>query len=60
MSRAVEKMAELSGGVAHAGVQEDTESLDDAEAAAISRWLEELIIERKRRENTEIIAVGAD
>ena len=59
-SHVVEKMVELSGGVAPAGVQEDTESLDDAEAAAISRWLEELIIERKRRENTEIIAVGAD
>ena len=59
-SHVVEQMVELSGGVAPAGVQDDTESLDDAEAAAISRWLEELVLERKRRENAEKIAVGAD
>lgn len=57
-SHVVEKVVALSGGVARAGVQDDSESLDEDEAAAISHWLEELTIERKRRENTEKIAAG--
>ena len=59
-SHVVEKMIELSGGVSREGVQEDTESLDDDEAAAISHWLAELTVERKRKMNAEKIAVGAD
>ena len=58
-SHVVEKMIELSGGVSPDGVQEDTASLNDDEAAAISHWLEELTVDRKRRENAEKIASGA-
>lgn len=59
-SHVVEKMVELSGGLAREGAQDVSESLDEDEAAAISHWLEELIVQRKRRENSEKIAAGVD
>lgn len=59
-SHVVEKMVELSGGTAPAGVEHETESLNDEEAAAISHWLEELTVQRKRRANAEKIAAGPD
>jgi nucleoside-diphosphate-sugar epimerase len=54
-SEVVENMVERSGGVASAAVQHDSETLDDKEAALIGKWLEELVVERKRAENTETI-----
>lgn len=47
----VEKMLELSGGSAPEGVQSETKSLDEQEAAAIDRWVKELAVRRKRTEN---------
>jgi NADH dehydrogenase len=54
-SHVVENMIAQSGGAAAAGVQHDVASLDDEEARAIERWLEELMVQRKRRENAERI-----
>jgi NADH dehydrogenase len=47
-SHVVEKMLELSGGSAPAGVQSDTTSLDDQEAAAIDKWVQELVMRLRR------------
>lgn len=58
-SHVVEQVVALSGGVARKGVEDDSESLSEDEAAAISRWLEELTMERKRNDNAETIAAGA-
>ena len=55
-SKVVERMIERTGGTAISGVEHDTESLNDEEAALIGSWLEELALERKRAENAEIIA----
>ncbi|MEO8334510.1 MAG: NAD-dependent epimerase/dehydratase family protein [bacterium] len=54
-SRVVENMIERSGGTAPAGVEHDSETLNDEEAALIGKWLEELVVERKRAENTATI-----
>jgi NADH dehydrogenase len=54
-SKVVENMVERSGGDATAGVEHDSETLNDEEAALIGKWLEELVLERKRAENTEKI-----
>lgn len=54
-SHVVEKMIEVSGGSASEGVENETESLDDDEAAAIERWCEEIAMRRKRAENAEKI-----
>ncbi|HKH90431.1 MAG TPA: hypothetical protein VKA54_01445, partial [Gemmatimonadaceae bacterium] len=54
-SHVVEKMIQVSGGAAPEGVQHETESLDDEEAAAIERWCEEIAMRRKRAENEERI-----
>ena len=51
----VENMVERSGGSAPAGVEQDSESLNDADAALINTWLEQLTLERKLSENTEKI-----
>lgn len=51
-SKVVESMIERSGGVAPAGVEYDSESLNDDEAALIGQWLEALVVERKLAENT--------
>jgi nucleoside-diphosphate-sugar epimerase len=55
-SEVVEKVVALSGGKAEAGVENETESLSEDEAAAIGTWLQELTIQRKRNENEERIA----
>ena len=52
----VTSMVERSGGSAAEGVQSDSESLDEAAAEEIGRWLEELTMERKRTENADKIA----
>jgi uncharacterized protein YbjT (DUF2867 family) len=54
-SHVVEKVTQLSGGSAPAGVESESVGLDDQEAAAIERWVEELAIRRKRGENGERI-----
>jgi hypothetical protein len=51
-------MIERSGGMAPAGVQQSDESLDEAGAAVIERWLAELAVRRKREENAERISAG--
>lgn len=53
--RVVERMVELSGGSAAAGIEQDSVSSSAAEAALISDWLEQLTMERKLNENTEKI-----
>ncbi len=58
-SQVVEQLVQLSGGNAPAGVEHDSESLSDDEAKAITEWLEELTIQRKRAENEERIAEPA-
>jgi uncharacterized protein YbjT (DUF2867 family) len=57
-SQVVENMIAQSGGVAVTGVERDAASLDDEEAGAIERWLEEMAMQRKRRENAE--RIGAE
>ena len=52
----VENMVMLSGGTAPAGVEDDSESLSDADAALICTWLEEMTLQRKLSENSEKIA----
>ena len=54
----VQGMIERSGGTAPAGVQRSDESLDEAGAAVIERWLADLTVRRKREENAERISVG--
>jgi uncharacterized protein YbjT (DUF2867 family) len=52
-SHVVERVLELSGGSAPEGVQSDTESLDEQEAAAIDRWVRDLVMRRRRAEFSE-------
>jgi nucleoside-diphosphate-sugar epimerase len=47
----VENVIARSGGSAPAGVQHESESLDDDEAERIQEWLEELTVQQKREEN---------
>jgi NADH dehydrogenase len=54
----VEKMLELSGGSAPEGVQHETTSLDEQEAAAIDRWVKELVMRQKRRSTEDRTAVS--
>ncbi|HEV7991440.1 MAG TPA: NAD-dependent epimerase/dehydratase family protein [Gemmatimonadaceae bacterium] len=54
-SHVVERMVELSGGSAPAGVEHETASLDEGEAKAIERWVEEIALRRKRAENEEAV-----
>jgi NADH dehydrogenase len=54
-SHVVDRMIEVSGGTAPTGVEHETESLDDEEAAAIEQWCEEIAMRRKRAENAEKI-----
>jgi nucleoside-diphosphate-sugar epimerase len=56
-SKVVECMIERSGGVALAGVEGDSKTLDDEEAALIGKWLEELVLLRKREENAAKIGM---
>ena len=55
-SEVVEKVVALSGGQAAAGVEDHTESLSEDEAEAIGTWLQELTLQRKRKQNEERIA----
>ena len=52
----VERMIARSGGRAADGTQHESLSLDDDEARAVERWVEELSLKRKRDENAEKIA----
>ena len=45
-----ENVVSASGGSAPAGVQQESESLDDDQAARIEDWLRDLVMERKRDE----------
>jgi hypothetical protein len=54
-SHVVEEMVRISGGTAPEGVEQETVSLDDDEAAAIERWCEEIAMRMKRTENAEKI-----
>ncbi len=47
----VENMVARSGGQAPDGVQHESTSLDDAEAATVEEWLKEVTLRRKRAEN---------
>ncbi len=51
----VENVIARSAGTATDGVQHDSESLNDAAAREIEKWLEELAVDQKRTENTEKI-----
>jgi len=57
-SHVVEKMLEISGGKAREGVQSETASLDEQEAAAIDTWVKELVVRRKRRSADERTAAS--
>ena len=52
-SHVVDRMVQTSGGSAPEGVEHDSESLDDEEAAAIELWCEELVLRARRLENGE-------
>ena len=54
----VEGMIELSGGSAPDGVQHQSESLNDEEAARIEKWLADVTMRRKREENAERISAA--
>lgn len=51
----VQKMIEQVNGTAVDGVKQFAESMTDDEAARIYTWLDELVVERVRRENAEKI-----
>jgi hypothetical protein len=48
---------QVSGGSAPDGVQSDTTSLDEQEAAAIDRWVKELVVKQKQRATESRTAV---
>jgi NADH dehydrogenase len=54
----VQGMVERSGGAAPGGVVHRSDSLDEAEAKEVERWLAEVALQRKREENAEKISVG--
>jgi NADH dehydrogenase len=54
-SHVVDRVIEISGGSAPAGVESESASLDDDEAKSIERWVAELALRRKRAENSERI-----
>jgi uncharacterized protein YbjT (DUF2867 family) len=54
-TQVVEEMVARSGGQAPDGVQDETRSLNDEEAARIERWLEEIMLRQKRAENARKI-----
>lgn len=45
----VERVVERSGGAAPDGVQEETRTLEGADAEEVERWVEEVVMEQKRR-----------
>jgi hypothetical protein len=53
--KVIEGVVEMSGGEAPAGLEEDAETLDDARAAEVERWIDDLVAAFHRREiETEI------
>ena len=56
-SHVIDRMVQISGGTAPGGVDHESASLDEAEAAAIERWCEEIAMRAKRQENGEKIGV---
>jgi uncharacterized protein YbjT (DUF2867 family) len=52
----VENMVARSGGQATDGVQHESTSLDETEAATVEEWLKEVTLRRKREENAARIA----
>lgn len=46
-----EKVVKASGGASPAGVQQESENLDEDQAERIEEWLRELVMERKREES---------
>jgi NADH dehydrogenase len=52
----VENVVAHSGGQAPAGVKHLSQSLDEAEAATIERWLDDVAVRRKRAENAEKVS----
>jgi NADH dehydrogenase len=45
----VERLVERSGGTAPDGVEEETRTLEGADAEEVERWVEEVVMEQKRR-----------
>ena len=56
-TQVVTNMVERSGGEAQQGVEQESATLNDDEAAAIERWLEGVALNRKRADNAEKISV---
>jgi uncharacterized protein YbjT (DUF2867 family) len=54
----VDSMVQLSGGAAPAGLERESASLAEDEAAAMERWMEETVMRRKRAENAERVQEG--
>lgn len=47
----VERMVERSGGTARNGVESDQTTLDDSTAGQVERWIDDMVVHRKRQEN---------
>ena len=58
-SHVVDKVIQISGGTAPQGIESESASLDDDEAKAIEKWVEEIALSRKRAENAERIGGAA-
>ena len=54
----VDAMVERSGGTSAAGVEHNSQALDEAEAREVERWLAEVTLRGKRAENAEKIEAG--
>jgi nucleoside-diphosphate-sugar epimerase len=54
----VERVVERSGGAAPEGVQRSSEALDDAEAARVVQWLDDVVLRRTRAANEETISAS--
>ena len=54
----VDRMVQISGGAAPAGVERESVSLDEDQAAGIEQWLEETTMRQKRAENAERVKEG--
>ena len=50
----VEAVIEESGGTAPDGVETDSEALEDAQAKEIERWVEDLVMTRRRETGAEV------
>jgi uncharacterized protein YbjT (DUF2867 family) len=57
-SHVVDRMVQISGGTAPDGVEHESDTLDEQEAAAIERWCEEMAMGMKRAENAEKMVRG--